>query len=182
MRGQKYNDDIKEKVFALLAVNNNPQYVADKLGLPYTTVKTWEKKFLSQGKTGKKEDNATNSDTINLVELRNKKKQEFVDKAWKLIEDSVAVAQKRITRAKDFEDNIDVVANAIKANAGKIEEKTGLGWFDLLNLIKELQSIKNPKMSELSTLIGTMYDKQALANDEPTEISATKLKLEDFAE
>ena len=47
-RGKKFNDDIKEKALALLATNNNAKFVADKLGLKYTTVKTWEKKFLEQ--------------------------------------------------------------------------------------------------------------------------------------
>ena len=183
-RVNKYNDDIKEKAFALLAVNNNVQYVADKLKLPYTTVKTWEKKFLAQAKkSGQEGGESSDSITNSLVEVRNKKKEEFVNNAWKLIGDSLEVAQKRITRAKDLEDNIDIVAEAIKKNAGKIEEETGIGWFDLLNLIRELQALKTPKISELSTLIGTIYDKQALANKEATAIIDGQLnfkKFEDF--
>lgn len=62
-RGKKYNDDIKEKAFALLACNNNAQVVADKLGLPYTTVKGWEKKWIRQapGEGGEAKDFARNA-------------------------------------------------------------------------------------------------------------------------
>ena len=52
-KGKKYNDDIKEKAYALLACNNNAQVVADELAIPYTTVKTEEKKWVkeAQGQT-----------------------------------------------------------------------------------------------------------------------------------
>ena len=33
-RGQKYNDDLKEQAYALLAVNNSVAFVAKELGLP----------------------------------------------------------------------------------------------------------------------------------------------------
>lgn len=182
-QGQKYNDDIKERAFALLASNNNAQYVAKTLGIPYTTVKTWEKKWLEQTKAPKGEEGTTNADEDSLVELRKKKKEEFVEKAWKLIDDSIAVAQKRIKRELDFEDNVDIVAEALKKNAKEIEKTTGVGWFELLNLIDKLKTLKNFKLSELSTLIGTIYDKQALANKEATAIVEGEVvvkKFEDF--
>ena len=165
-RGKKFNDDVKELVFAEIASGGNMMEVCRKYDLAPSTVQTWITK--SKGKDD------------DIAKLRTERKKDFVENAWKLIGDSMAVAQKRIYRAKDLEDNIDVVAEAIKKNAGAIEKETGIGWFDLLNLIRELQTLKSPKVSELSTLIGTMYDKQALANNEATEI--TKVKLEDFAE
>lgn len=180
-QGQKYNDDIKERAFALLASNNNAQYVAKTLGIPYTTVKTWEKKWLEQSQVSKGE-GTTNADEDSLVELRKKKKEEFVSKAWKLIDDSIAVAQKRIARELAFEDNVDIVAEALKKNAKEIEKATGVGWFELLNLIDKLKTLKNFKLSELSTLIGTIYDKQALANKEATSIvdNNVTIKFEDL--
>ena len=47
-QGKKYNDDVKERAFALLACNNSVAYVAKELDLPYSTVKTWEKNFFAQ--------------------------------------------------------------------------------------------------------------------------------------
>ena len=48
MKGQKYNDDIKEKAIAMLTVNNSVSYVAKKLELPRSTVKTWKIQFDKQ--------------------------------------------------------------------------------------------------------------------------------------
>ncbi len=179
--GKKHNDELKEKAFALL-VCNNASYVAKELGLPYTTVKTWENKFIKEGKKKIDEERETSSDDENnLVKLRNKKREQFINNAWKLIDDSVAVAQKRINKAKNLESDIDNLCEIIKKNAGKIEQDTGIGWFDLLNIIQEIKSFKSPKLSEISTLIGTIYDKQALANGEATSREEQILKgFEDY--
>ena len=186
--GKKHKQELKEKAFALL-VCNNASYVAKQLGLPYSTVKTWEDKFIKEGKKqleGKKQHEGETSTTTkdsskNLVELREKKKLEFVDNAWQLIEDSLAVVQKRMSRARHLEEQLDRLANAIKENADKITEETGIMWFDLLDVVKEIKSFKSPKLSELSTLIGTIYDKQALANGEATSREETVIKgFEDY--
>lgn len=193
MKGKQYNDDIREKALALLIVNNNVAYVAEKLGLPYTTVRQW--KLNAEKKSGAKfditktvkEDKSDNEKKnvkkeckleSNFVELRTKKKMEFIDKAWELIDDSIAVANKRIKRARTLEDNIDIVASAIIKNAGKITEATGIGWFSLLDLVKELNSMKSPKIGELSTMIGVMYDKQALSQGEATAIQDIKIVVD----
>ena len=55
-----------------------------------------------------------------------------------------------------------------------------MGWFELLNLIDKLKALKNFKLSELSTLIGTMYDKQALANKEATTIVGGNITVRKF--
>lgn len=166
MGNLKHSEELKEKILAELALGTPATQLSKKYEIPVSTIMTWK------GIAKKTSDEFDN--------LRQEKKKAFVDNAWELINDSMAVAQKRIKRSKDFEDNIDIVASAIKKHSGEISKETGLGWFDLLNLIKELQTLKNPKLGELSTLIGTMFDKQAVAEGKPTEI--VKVKLEDFTE
>ena len=166
MGNLKHSEELKEQILAEIATGVPMTQLSEKYDIPVSTIGTWK------GDAKKKDDGFEN--------LRNKKKTEFVENAWELINDSMAVAKKRIKRSKDFEDNIDIVASAIKKHSGEISKETGLGWFDLLNLIKELQTLKNPKLGELSTLIGTMFDKQAVAEGKPTEI--VKVKLEDFTE
>lgn len=170
-QGKKYNDDIKEKAYALLAVNNSVSYVAEQLGLPRSTVKTWKEQFDKKAKENGEDD---------IAKLRQKKKEDFVNKAWKLIDDAITVAQKRITRELDFEDNVDLVAEALKKNAKEIEKETGVGWFELLNLVDKLKALKNFKLGEISTLIGTIYDKQALANKEATAIVDGEVRVKKF--
>ena len=43
---------------------------------------------------------------------------------------------------------------------------------------RALSSMRIENVSQLSTLIGTLYDKQALSDNKPTSI--VELKLEDF--
>lgn len=201
-KGKKYNDDIKEKAFALLACNNNAQVVADKLGLPYTTVKTWEKNWIRQAQerearqralqeTPQGADNAevegapTNPVTKlkkfedeSLIELRKKKKAEFVDDAWGLIGKIRTLLERRLDRALDSEDVLDEL----------VEEITQLDHKQLTDsqrkaLYLKMSSIKIESVKELAVVLGTLYDKQALANKEATAIVEGNIavkKFEDF--
>ncbi len=180
-KGKKYNDDIKEKAFALLATNNNPQVIADELKIPYTTIKTWEKKWLKESENGSKNGNSggdTKNNEKNLVELRKKKKEEFVENAWGLIDKVRTLLERRLDRAITSEDKIDEL----------VEEITQLDHKSLTDnqrkaLYSRIAAIKLDNVKELSVVLGTLYDKQALANKEATQIvegNITVKKFEDF--
>lgn len=174
-RGQKYNDDLKEKAFALLAVNNSVSFVAKELGLPRSTVKTWKDIYDKE---------AEESGEPTITKLRQKKREEFIGQAWEAIGKSLTAVQRRLDRELALQDDIDLVAKEIKKNAKKIEEETGIEWFGLLNLIDKLKTLKTCKLGELSTVIGTLYDKQALADNKATQninVSGT-IKFEDIEE
>lgn len=168
-RGKKFNDDIKEKALALLATNNNAKFVADKLGLKYTTVKTWEKKFLEQANTGDVPQDK------NLVALRNKKKAEFVDNAWEIIEKTQSLLMKRIERALNSEDKIDQLLEEIL-----LLDNKDLSQEQRKALYRKISTIKVEDVGKIATVLGTIYDKQALASDEPTSRVEGNLRLEDL--
>ena len=148
-QGKKYNDDIKEKAFALLATNNSVAEVAKILELPRTTVQSWK--------------DSMNKDE-EFVALRRKKKSEFVEDAWKIINSAKSLLQRRLDRAIQHEDALDEL----------VDEINRLDYKDLTNeqrkaLYKKLNTIKVEDVGKIATVLGTIYDKQALANDEPTE-------------
>ncbi len=177
-KGQKYNDDIKERAFALLATNNNAQYVAKTLGIPYTTVKTWEKKWLEQSKASKEEEGDTNCDEDSLVELRKKKKEEFVNDAWSLINKTKTILERRLDRAIGSEEEIDALVDEIT----KLDHKQ-LTDSQRKALYMRISAIKIESVKELAVVLGTLYDKQALANKEATAIVGGEIavkKFEDF--
>lgn len=163
-RGKKFNDDIKEKALALLATNNNAQVVADTLGLKYTTVKTWEKNILKDEVKGKE-----------FRELRRKKKQEFVDEAWGIINQAQKLLKRRFERALINETQLDELIDEIM----QLESKD-LSTEQRKSLYKKMATIKIEDVGKIATVLGTMYDKQALANDEPTE--RVNVRLEDLLE
>lgn len=186
-KGQKYNDDIKEKAFALLAVNNNVQEVAKQLNLPYTTVKTWEKKFLKEAEEQEKaKSNTENSQAAkdkqdtnlrseNLIELRNKKKKEFVDNSWNIIDKAQKLLERRITRALENEDQLDSLVSEIM----KLDHQD-LSQEQRKTLYKKMSNIKVEDVGKLSTMLGTLYDKQALANNEATSKVDGVIRIEDL--
>lgn len=168
-RGKKFNDDIKEKALALLSTNNNAKFVADKLGLKYTTVKTWEKKFLEQANAG---DVPQDKD---LVALRKKKKAEFVDNAWEIIEKTQSLLMKRIERALDSEDKIDQLLEEIL-----LLDNKDLSQEQRKALYRKISTIKVEDVGKIATVLGTIYDKQALASNEPTSRVEGNIRLEDL--
>lgn len=186
-KGKKYNDDIKEKAFALLACNNNAQVVADKLGLPYTTVKTWEKNWIRQaqerearqdeteGAPTKSVTKSTRFEDESLIELRKKKKEEFVEDAWGLIGKIRSLLERRLDRALDSENALDEL----------VEEITKLDHKQLTDsqrkaLYCKMSAIKIESVKELAVVLGTLYDKQALANKEATSIVEGNIEVKKF--
>lgn len=168
-KGQKYNDDIREKAIALLTVNNSVSFVARELGLPRSTVKSWKEAFDKE---------AEESGEDNIAKLRQKKKEDFINDAWKLIDLSKGVLEKRLTRAMDNEEALDELVEEIS----KLDYKTLMSQ-QRQALYMKLAKIKVDDVKSLATVLGTLYDKQALANKEATAIvegSITVKKFEDF--
>lgn len=124
-KGKKYNDDIREKAFALLACNNNVAYIAEKLNLPQSTIRSWRNEFNSAPK---------NEEAVNFVELRAKFREKFVADAWEIINKCSRLMQRNLDKALSDEE------------------------------------APEPDLAKLSTVLGTVYDKQALSNREATEI------------
>ena len=165
---KQYSDELKEQAYAML-VTNSMRYVSRELNIPVGTLAGWKKE---------RDAKAIEQGTDTIEQKRTKRKEMFVDKAWDIIDDALDVAKTRIVRAKNVESNVDIVAEELKKNAKVIEEQTGIGWFALLNLIKDLKEIKNFKLSEITTLVGTLYDKQSLANKEATVIMDGSMTIE----
>lgn len=163
-RGKKYNEDLKERARALLSVNNSVEEVAKTLNLPRSTVDTWRKKF----------ENDENNEK-NLVILRQKKKEGFINSAWRTIENAQKILERRTRRALDDEEKLDTLIDELRicVLAGNIPKEIVMRFLEL----------KLDDIGRLSTVIGTLYDKQALAAKEPTEILGGEIglrKFEDF--
>ena len=166
MRGQKYNNDIKEKAFALLEVNNSVSYVANELGLPRSTVKSWKEEYDKKAEEGGEP---------TIAELRQKKKEQFVKDAWAMIEKTNTILKRRLDRAIESENEIDKL----------LDEIMQLNHIELTNaqrkaLYARISVLKIEDVRALSTVLGTLYDKQALANKEATQIVEGEIAFKKF--
>ena len=205
-QGKKYNDDVREKAFALLALNNNCAYVAQALDLPYTTVKTWERKWLREAEEKEKTPHPsptatpspqgegfgevasapnayeeTSVDGLNLVELRQKKKEQFIDDAWRMLGKAQSLLERRLTRALEQEDALDALMAEFE-KIGDQGEGDSLSDQELRAMYARFSALKLEDTRALSSVLGTLYDKQALASKEATQIVGGVVEVKKFEE
>lgn len=146
-KGKKYDPEIKEQALALLAVYDSVSKVSKELNLPWSTVDTWKKE-----KSGEKD---------GFEKLREQKKEEFISNAWSCVMKSQELIMKRLERAWRSEAAIDKIID-------EVEAAEDLSLAQRRAIINKLAAIKLDDVSKLGVIMGTMYDKYALASNEPT--------------
>lgn len=113
-----------------------------------------------------------------IPNARQKRKEEFARKAWDTIMTAQKLMDKRLRRALDHEEQLDRIVDEID---GLPEEE--MTTEDRRDLRRKMATIRVDDIAKLSTALGTLYDKQALASKDATEIvggSLTVKKFEDF--
>ena len=111
-----------------------------------------------------------NKDEPEFVKLREEKREEFATTASRIIEKSLRLLERRITRALMQEYELD---NMLKVLGSK-KKITAAEKAQLLSKVRELQI---PDIRALTTEIGTLYDKKALAENSATENISISVKL-----
>ena len=160
-RGKKYDLANKEKALALMAASNNLEETSRQLNIPVTTLHTWKK----EAETKSQE----------FVELRNKRKQDFINSAWDGIDRSKRLLLRKLERALTDEEKLDAL----------LSEFESMDWKDLSKeqrsaMYKKFAALKLEDIGKLTTVLGTIYDKQALASEEATSIIKGTITLEDY--
>ncbi len=163
--GQKYNDDIKERAYALFDTNNNVEYVSRKLGVPESTLRGWKRRYEKE----------LEKDPVR-AEQRAKYKADFVRRAWSSINMAQSLLARRLERALANEDAIDALIELVdeEARESRMSEKKRR------ELIESVASLKCDDIGKLVAILGTLYDKQALANKEETEIVGGSVRIDKF--
>ena len=182
MRGQKHNEEIKERAFALLGSGESVAATAKTLGLKYSTVKTWERKWRESSsklegeaqtsadaaagedkKPRAQSDDVSDSDKLSrsLDEIRLEKKKQFIENAWEIIEGAQQLLKRRVERAIHKEDLIDELMNVVQ-DAPNLTDK------EREKLARRLAGIRVDDIRALSAIMASCYDKQALACGDPT--------------
>lgn len=159
-REQKsYSEEQKEQARALFATETNLSRISRKLDIPLSTLRGWKKAY----------DEDCEKDPV-LAEARDAKKREFVNNCWAIMNDTVTVLARRIKRAMDEEDEIDQLIDAVTDEATELD----LDWKKTQSIICKVESLKCEDIVKLTTVMGTLYDKQALASgDNTANVSVT---------
>lgn len=155
----RYSDREREQAYALWAVCGNVTEVSERLGIPRTTVSEWLKKAPSD----------------DLSELRRRQKEIFIADAWRVIGDAQEVLRRRLERALSQEDAIDAIIDEVMDTPD-----TELSRDAKNSLIKKLTVLRCDDLSKIAVVLGTMYDKAALAAKDTAADGGDTGSLEDF--
>jgi uncharacterized protein YdaT len=162
MRGKKYSDEVKEKAYALYAINGNYEETSRALGVPANTIAGWIK----------------NKPPDEFEKLRAENKQRFIDQAGKLIDKGMTLLDRRFTRAIEHENEINALIDVVFDSEISQKEKE--------KVARKLSELQLQNIRDITTAVGTLYDKRALAQGESTENTKIEFKLpkgvEEYAE
>lgn len=159
MRGKKTDTETIYKIMVSMFQTGNANETSKKLNIPVNTVDDVYKR---------------NKDKEEFVKLRKEKMEEFVEQATRIIGKASDLLERRIDTAFYNQDKLDKVLKIISdLNPKDADYKKKQS---LANKISELQLNKLP---EITTAIGTLYDKRALAKGDSTTNSNITVTMSD---
>ena len=190
-QGKKTDEQTLEVARAYLAAGESVASIARQMKVPESTIRGWKKKFEQEDAEAREareaQNNAQNGGggkellsyyaSDSFAELRAQKKREMIERAWRIIEKAQAKVERELDRAIEREGQIDealFLLGTMGENLSVAEQK---------RCFKVLSEMQMSDIGKLSTVMGTMYDKQALAIGEETEIlggSVTVRRFEDM--
>lgn len=156
-RGKKTPPEVVYQVMASWTVTNNFKETARLLSLPVTTVKSIV-------------DN--NKDKPEFVKLRTEKMDEFSSRASEIIQKGLTLLNRRLDRAIASEEDLDLLIDEIFAT-----DKEELSQEEKNRLVNKIRALQLQDIKAVTTAIGTLFDKKALADGNATEKVAVEIKL-----
>ena len=156
-RGKKTSPETIYAIMASWAVTQNTGETARELDLPPSTVEG----IVNQ-----------NKERPEFVKLRDEKKADFAERASEIIDKGMLLLSRRLERAIKQEEALDVLIAAIFAT-----DKEELTQDEKNKLVNKIRALQLQDMKAVTTTIGTMYDKRALAKGEATENTTVSIKL-----
>jgi len=142
---------------ASYAVTGNFKQTSRDLDIPYTTVR---------------ETYLENKDNPDFVKLSDETKASFSESATAIIEKGLTLLERRFNRALEQEAELDLFIQEI-ADTNKIQ----LSQQEKSILITKLRGLQLYDVKAITTAIGTLYDKRALAEGGSTDNVSVSIKL-----
>ncbi len=154
---KSYTEADKERALHVYAATENLRETSRQLNIPLTTLKQWA--------------DAWKVDRANELErIRAEKKQKFIAQADAIIEKAARLIDRRLQTALEREGELDRLMDEMAKNGDmKATERTAI--------INKIKALEIQRLSDISTTLGTIYDKRALAAGEATENVASVIKV-----
>ena len=173
-QGKKLDDKQIELMRAYLAQGTSIAETARRMELPKSTVATWKKRFegektpeeddldLEQPRPQKGAGARVLGEGQTFKELRTKSLEAVIRDAGDIVSMSQQLIKHNLSYAVEHRERIDRAINVLVARGEDISPQ------ELRFCVKVLTELKQPDIGKLSSVMGTAFDKQALACGDPT--------------
>lgn len=148
-RGKKTNPETVYKIMALWFTNYNLRETARELNIPLSTVKDTVDKY-------------KNADEFQ--QLRTQTEKAFAQKTTEIIEKGLIILNKRLNRAIEHEEDLDDLIEEV----WDIDEDE-MSYKEKDKLVNKIKTLQLQNIKDITTAIGTLYDKRALSRGELTQ-------------
>lgn len=162
----KYSNEERIMAIEMLALYSLNE-VSKKTGIPKATLSTWKN-------GGTKESESISKD---FEQIRTEKKQEFVRSAWNSIGLAQKLIHRRLERAVEQENELDELLGIATEEIEDSDMPSSKKYKKIQAVSGRIAAFKVEDLKELSITLGTLYDKQALANNECTVNGSIKIEL-----
>lgn len=158
MRGKKTDNETIYKIMISVFTTGNYSETARQLKIPQKTVEDIYKK---------------NIDKEEFAKLRDEKREEFVEKATRIINKATTLLERRLDTALENQDELDEIIEEVwqmdKKDYNETQKKA------IVNKIARMQ-LNN--LSEITTALGTIYDKRNLAEGKSIVNTDINIKMD----
>lgn len=156
-KNRKKSDAIKEQALLLYATTGNLTRTAETLGIAKSTLFGWV--------------NAPEH-CEQVARVRIEKRMEFADKASELIDKGLLLLQRRLDTANQLESELEALLASIAATPNtEIPQQTKTA------LIAKIKTLEVQRLGDITTAVGTLFDKRALARGETTANAAFEVNI-----
>lgn len=152
---QNHSDELKELARARVAAGESLSKVAREMGIAKSTLHSW----------------LTQADRDGHQEARENRKQKFIDKAWESIENALIFGNQKIKVATVAQENFNDLIQRFIELLEKAQQRKEISAMEIANVVTALASLMKIPLKDVSTYIGTLYDKIALASGDVTQRS-----------
>ena len=158
-KGKKTDTETIYKIMVSMFSTNNFSETGRQLGLSHKTVEKIYKE---------------NKDKPEFTKLCQEKREEFVEKATRIIDKAGTLLERRLTTALEKQDELDVMIDTVWDLDNKDAD-----YKKKVALANKIGDLQLNRISEITTALGTMFDKRALAKGDSTTNTTITVTMSD---
>ena len=155
-KGKDRTPEEVSEILTTYAITENLCETSRRTGIPLTTVKD----IVDRHKG-----------TKDFEELRIQKREEFSQRASRIVFKGLRLLERRYDKALDSEEELENLIDLIT------NSKDGISYKEKMDLAKKIGKLELNTLSEITTSMGTLFDKMRLSEDKSTENNKLEVNI-----